>query len=684
MSREASELPSPSAPSGLKDRILERLLNGERVILPVADPARPALPGRRIAAAFAATATVAIAASIFSAPELASEASDLQYFPAQPEMGDVVEFEYTATTMFSGEDSLVLRGVPRSVADGNAQHDDLSVRTIGVLRKEGDGAYRASVRLPDDVVYVTMAVEDSEGNRVDSRGQALWELMVYEDEDPSYYAMLQKVYDVTQRDWKGAIETATQVTRLYPDRPGGWMAAAALEQEFYGVVFDLMARPRYLQQLARLDRVLGTEVEASAESVAEMFLFAWTLGDSAAMERWKVQMLDQAPSHRYAIGGRVREVLDAVATEPPARALVELERLWDLPNIEKTSLPQDAFEIAVTGRNGENMELWLDRLLESRPSRIDQRVAEMTLAPSGVDVGIRRLRSLYDDLEGPENGPRLLSHTASEHERYTEDRLHALGGLLGRVLIERGEIAEGLGYLAPALDHSWDVQLFSDAAEIFWGWGDKTEAFEQWARVAVDGWTDASTVDSLAAQARETLGPGRWEALLRAGRTTRFDHFMNRVSLTRPVDLSIQVVGSDDASYSLGELMAGRISVFAFWSQQDFRAVRERDSLIELSRRLGEYDAELITLVTQPGSESLELYRADIALPFRIYRDLTGEVVRAFDVWHYTYFVIDASGMVRFAYSNVTDALNQVAALRHGDDSWAVTSPVTEEVNHQR
>ena len=125
-------------------------------------------------------------------------------------------------------------------------------------------------------------------------------------------------------------------------------------------------------------------------------------------------------------------------------------------------------------------------------------------------------------------------------------------------------------------------------------------------------------------------------------------------------------------------------TVFAFWSQHDFHAVQESDSLIELSRRLGDYDAELITLVTQPGLEGLELYGVDTSFPFPIYRDLTGQAVQAFDVWYYTYFVVDGSGMVRFAYSSVTDALNQVAALRHADDSRAVTSLVAEEVDRPR
>ncbi|MCH6547998.1 MAG: zf-HC2 domain-containing protein, partial [Gemmatimonadetes bacterium] len=101
LSREARVMPQPSAPAGLKDRILERLANGERVILPVADPPMPVRTGRRVAAAFAATAAAAMLFTIVRAPDLASEASDLNWFPEQPQMGAQLDFEYRATTMFA-------------------------------------------------------------------------------------------------------------------------------------------------------------------------------------------------------------------------------------------------------------------------------------------------------------------------------------------------------------------------------------------------------------------------------------------------------------------------------------------------------------------------------------------------------------------------------------------------------
>ena len=81
LSREANALPLPTPPPELRDRILESLRRGDRVILPVADPPRPAWPGRRVAAGFSAIVAVAIGASLIRAPELASEASELRFYP---------------------------------------------------------------------------------------------------------------------------------------------------------------------------------------------------------------------------------------------------------------------------------------------------------------------------------------------------------------------------------------------------------------------------------------------------------------------------------------------------------------------------------------------------------------------------------------------------------------------------
>ena len=43
-------------------------------------------------------------------------------------------------------------------------------------------------------------------------------------------------------------------------------------------------------------------------------------------------------------------------------------------------------------------------------------------------------------------------------------------------------------------------------------------------------------------------------------------------------------------------------------------------------------------------------------------------------MWGYQYFVVDGSGMVRFSYTDLDRALNQVAALRHLEKAVTLVS----------
>ena len=144
LSREARVLPEPSAPVGLKDRILESLANGERVILPVADPPMPARTGRRVAAAFVATAAAAMFVTLVRAPGLTSAASELRYSPQTPEMGQELSIEFRRTSRFAGEETLALRGVFRTEELGSTWHGDVPAVTIATLVLDDDGVYRTT------------------------------------------------------------------------------------------------------------------------------------------------------------------------------------------------------------------------------------------------------------------------------------------------------------------------------------------------------------------------------------------------------------------------------------------------------------------------------------------------------------------------------------------------------------
>ena len=319
LSREANALPLPSPPADLRDRILESLRRGEHVILPVADPPRPAWPGRRVAAGFSALVAVAIGASLIRAPELASEASELRFYPEHPRRGDSIAIEYHGTSMFAGEDSLMLRAVYRTAADGSTWHEDLPVLRVATLTGQGEGVYTATLRLPEDVVYALFAVEDDRGSRVDSRGRALWELLVYDDNKPDRDALMQKTYDLQRRNWELALETAQQATELYPNHVAAWFALSSLQQLLSGkagLPRELLSRPR--ARFAQLERALAQNQALSGADFGGMYGYAVMLGDDVAAERWRERLLREAPEHDLALAVSLSEVQKAASTDPPS------------------------------------------------------------------------------------------------------------------------------------------------------------------------------------------------------------------------------------------------------------------------------------------------------------------------------------------------------------------------------
>lgn len=682
LSRQAARLAAPVPPADLKDRILARLDRGEQVILPVADPPRPHMPVRRVAVALAATVTLAVAASIFRARPAVSEAGEMRISPEQYQPGQELVFEYHATSRFAGDDTLVVRAVYRTPADGNTWHEDLPVHRVATLVRGSDGAYRGALMLPDDVVHAEFAVEDLEGREVDSRGRRYWEVLAYEDGKPSYEALMQKYHDLALRNDDAALKTAHSITRLYPEKPGGWYALSSMELLLYGRdEFDKRARPGHMTQFSRLERLLAQD-DAAVGVLENMYWYARTLGDTSAARRWSERTLSNGRTDGRPSQMRVTSILYEVEGFSPARALDRLEDLWAEGDFSATTLPYEAFQLAQASGDAAAIERWLDRVLSARPSRIQRWMAEMASVPAGRQVVVDRLKSLVGP-GSPSATSRPLYRTAGQEERFARDQRNVLTGILGKVLVEQGEVSEGLDYLNAAQDSTWDVELFSQAAQIHRRLGNDATAFELWARVAVDASAQRSLGDSLRAVAEEELSAGAWNELLEEARAFRAEYYLDRVSSMHAIPLDIQVQAGNSSWHSLHELMDRRISVVAFWSRNDYYATEEVESLSRIASSLGEYDATLIALVQEEPTDDWLAFDAARELPFPIYHDVDAEALNAFEVWGSpVYFVVDGEGgVVRFSRSGVGELVNQVAALRFDAQKRAATSLVTEDAD---
>ena len=682
LSREANALPLPTPPPELRERILESLRRGDRVILPVADPPRPAWPGRRVAAGFSAIVVVAIGASLLRAPELASEASELRFSPEHPRRGDEITIEYHSTGMFAAEDSLMLRAVYRTAANGSTWHEDLPVLRVATLTGQGDHLYTATLRLPEDVVYALFAVEDDRGSRVDSRGRATWELLVYDDDKPDLDALMQKTYDLQQRHWEFALETAQQATELYSNHAVAWFALSSLQQLLYGNAgLPLELESPHRVRFAQLEGVLAQNNALSGADLGAMYGYAVILGDDVAADRWRQRLLREAPEHDLAFEVGLAEVRKAASTDPPSTTLAKLERLWATAHSHhRRPLASYAVEVALESGDPAAMARWLDRYAEFQPSDLGVALTTLALNPTGRELGISRLRFLLGRLESSDDSERALFHTRQDQRRNDRRRRQALAGTLGMALFEGGNVSAGLEYLDAAVGDGWNVELFSQAAEIKQKLGETASAFELWARVAVDPWTSESAADSLSAMAGEAIGHDRWSRMLGSARDMMAEWFVEAAADISYVPVHAQLAGSDGSLHTIGEIMDGRISVFAFWSRKSYWAVRDLETLEKVAGLVEELGGRVITVVDEPWSDGLEQFLQTRHLSFPAYHDAGSEARSAFGVWATpTYFVADGSGRIWFANGEVGELPNQVAALRHIKGAGATPPPIVAE-----
>ena len=661
LGRDASALPSPTAPSDLKDRIVARLQAGEQVILPVADPLVRRYRVRKVSAAVAGAAAVAVTVFLL-APPIASETSELRFFPDTPARGEDITVEYQRTSAFAGEERLVLRARYRTTNDRRSSRNLRQV-VAGYLYADDHGLYRGVIQLPQDVVYAVFAVEDEEGRRVDSNGRALWELMVHDNGVPAYEALVQKQYDLLGRNWELAFETARLAARMHPDEPGAWFLLSSLERELGGVAqFD---SARHRAAFARLERVLKVRTP-TADDVAGMFMYAVVLGDTVAAAPWRARLMTEAPQHDLAVQMRRVEIVERADLHNPVLTVAALDRLWANGGAEDAQLPRIGFFFALQTGDATAIARWADRYELLGPRQRRQVAEDIVTVPALREMGIKRLRDQLDRGVNPRTSDRALVFTVGEQRRRDEAARRSMAALLGRVLIEGGDTAEGVSYLDVAVRDGWDVDLFLAVAEIKLSLADSAAAFGLWARAAVTPSTNHPLADPLARLAQAAIGEGAWNRLLLEARTTLVDRILPTSSVTQSVPGDLVWHVPTGLTRSLDDVTQGRVTLVAFWSRHSPPALREAAQLQAVTDRILELDGRVAVVMAEPWSDELDRFLGERDLTFPVYADAPRDAFRAFNAWGTSdYFVLDGSGRVRFSHSELDDVLTQVLVLQH-------------------
>lgn len=667
--RAAQELPAPTPSPDLLNRILERKRQGEEVILPVGDPARPGL-SRRTAAVIAASVVLVLASTaVFTlAPDAGAQDSELLLFPEEPQAGERIQVEYRPSSVFTGEDTLVLRARLRTPRDG---WENWMVRheTVARLIRRGN-VYHGSFRLADSVVYAVFAVEDVAGERIDHKGE-MWDFVVHgNDGRPLAQGLEQKILDLDRRSNHQALETARELTTIHPDWAQGWYIRFYKEFSRLGEAKADSLEAVYAKRARELASGLAQHPRPSAEEMAAIVSLSWR-ADSATARFWKERLIREYPMHPAAVEQRLPDIIDEAGTDP-VRAVPGLERLWNEvgSTYPQLSLATAGLRAAEATGDAEAVLRWAPRVAVAG-SRLHSRTSAIVLGKHiGASEAVReeaiwRLRRELERLNELRSDERILTHTVGDQRIQNQQIAGQYLGYLGRALLMDGDTASAIKAFDRAVGSHWNIDVFRSVADVKLSLGDTTGALQLLAKVAADPTTSTAFADSVRLRVANRFDSQLWHQWLNQANDEMRRYFLAR-GVDRPLSGRIRFISQDGRSVEFdGE---GSLSLVAFWSSDCPSAVRQMPQLQAISEQLRTSRIRVVTITPEDPSGKVSEFLAKNRYTFPVFYDVYGDARRTFDEWGYpTYFVVDERGRIRFKSYRLDDMPRQIAVLQTVD-----------------
>ena len=650
ISREAPSLLHENAPPGVLESVLTRRAAGERIILPSADPVPSRRLGLRFAAAAAAVLVAVVAAGVvvLNPSSLSADHSELRFVPERPAIGATIQVEYQASSFLADESRLVLRARFRRPNDVSYRRTTHQLDAAELVRNR-DGVFRGTFELPDSTVYAVFAVEDSGGHRVDTNGEALWELHTYDHQRPSFASLKQRYAELMGRNWTEAARNAELTAELYPERIESWYMLSAFQRWVPGGIGQDSVLGVIADRADSLHELFAHNTSLTADDVALMYWVALTDSrDSAKVRFWWDRLSSEAPAHPTRVQHLALRTEHRFPNDLRAR-LGRLEEIWSEYGAAHEYLASAAYGAASRLRGPRAMQRWKPRVEALRPWPQWTIISDFVHHPELRTEGMRSVRDLLTRLETDAQADRYLLETVDLFRVRQDSARRLYLATLGRALIAEGEVAAGVDTLDLALASGWDPDVFSTAAEAKLELGDSAGAIELFSWIAADPTTDSATKERVTSAAVGMVDEARWENLKESGRSEMWRRLLADVATRTSFVDDPSVADSDGHSISVRRLADGRTLLVVLWHYScgppGERTLLQVDSLRK--RWLG-VDAEAIVVTDGSPNEMLDFIEST-GLELDLYYDVYGEVKQSFDWWSTpSYIVIDDQFRMRY------------------------------------
>lgn len=655
-------IPTPKPPEGLFEEIFPLETDSAAPIpIAVAQPQRVAF-SRRQAVSTGACLLALIAAVLFSTvrPERAmAGSSTLRFHGEDP---GALTLRYETISPLAAEPGLRVRlryWVPDSLRFAQTEPG----YRVAELSREEPGVFSGAVVLPPGTLYATAAVENLDGNYIDSDFGRSWEYVETDAEGrATLEARLYQVLATADLSPVRAVEVTEQALSEYPERPELWAALLLYGEGANPAGLGEVPLNAHLGRLDRMDAAARQGDPGPGEMHA-LSLYARLLGREDLEAHWRSELTTAHPRHEYALQARLESIL--LSSTSHAEKLEALDRSWRLAPIPSVAhvglqLAQEVADPALT-------RVWLERYASDavfRDPRLDvevtERMAEVTALGAIAEEWVMQQLSGQPDWLGTD---RPLTGTRANFEAETAEGLARLQVLLGRLRAARGDRAGALDAFERAAELSWNPRVFVELARFHAEAGSSTRAAQLLALAQADpviplepyvpdgeAWLTAPT------EARLAVARAAWREQLASS------------LLDERVNGSARLETASGEETTLREATGGDVTLIIQTLRPSYVPEESLDLLRANGPELTAAGARALLVTVSPDSRRGDQTAAEDdtpEMPPFLY-DGRSEVWEALGAWREVqFFVVDRGGTLRYRGEALAPALR--IALTLGD-----------------
>ena len=586
--------------------------------------------------------------------------SGLRFSPETPVAGSEVTVRYSPVAALADESELVLRGTYRTADDKPwLVPGDERLLTIPSMRRGSGGAFTTRFTLPESAVYAAFVVEDAAGERLDTNGGSLFDLLVREaDGTPLYHGLLRRADEFEDRNVLASLEALRRAMGLYPDSLDGWSRLRSLEMQALGSSTGDSLFAWHQENFAGIDERYRDREDLSASTVQAISNYAAAVQNSEGASYWRAVSVATIGTDDWAVNTAFS--LDGQRwAEGPEAVLEAFERHWPYAQGKNAPFAPMALEAAIASSDLAVVDRWTERAYDG--------FTGIYLARTIVAIPERRERALEIARDKYERNPiRPLGRTVAEHEQSVALGRAALLKDYARFLSEYASHDEAIGILEEATAQAASPDLYEALGEMRLGQGDIEGAARAYAVVASDPNTPRSRADSLAGAVGYTADSPEWSALLETARAEVLALVLSNAVEWTPA--ASHVTDASGERHALADLTAGKPTALVFWATSCGPCIQKIPDVVRLQETLEPLGAQVLSIAwMDPPGPDMDAFVEERGISYPVYHDLVDSATDAYGVFAVqTNFVLDGEGRVRFARTELADIPRQVEALlRH-------------------